>query len=89
MQRVDAVDGQAELTSVDGRTCVADRIISATGFRPDHTIADELRLDLDPALGCTRALAPLIDPNEHSCGTVRPHGVDELPIPSPATSPSA
>lgn len=34
-------------------------------------------------LGCTRALAALIDPNEHSCGTVRPHGVDELTHPEP------
>jgi hypothetical protein len=73
----------AELTAVDGRTLAADRIVSATGFRPDHSIADELRLDLDPALGCTRALAPLIDPNQHSCGTVRPHGVDELTQPEP------
>lgn len=77
------VDGRAELTAVDGRTLIADRIVSATGFRPDHGIADELRLDLDPALGCTRTLAPLIDPNEHSCGTVRPHGVDELAQPEP------
>lgn len=59
----------------------ADRVVSATGFRPDHTIAEELRLDLDPILGCTRQLAPLIDPNEHSCGTVPPHGVDELSHP--------
>lgn len=29
----------------------------------------------------TRALAPLIDPNEHSCGTVPPHGVHELTHP--------
>jgi hypothetical protein len=57
---------------------VVDRIVAATGFRPDHTLAAELRLDLDPVLGATRALAPLIDPNEHSCGTVPPHGVDEL-----------
>ena len=56
---------------------------SATGFRPDHSIAAELRLDLDPILGSTRALAPLIDPNEHSCGTVPPHGVDELAHPEP------
>jgi hypothetical protein len=54
------------------------RIVSATGLRPDHTIAAELRLDLDPIMGSTRPLAPLIDPNEHSCGTVPPHGVDEL-----------
>jgi len=63
------------------RTVVADRIVSATGFRPDHGIAAELRLDLDPIMGATRALAPLIDPNEHSCGTVPPHGVDELAHP--------
>ncbi|MBQ1074946.1 FAD-dependent oxidoreductase [Micromonospora sp. C31] len=58
-----------------------DRIVAATGFRPDHSIAAELRLDLDPVMGATRALAPLIDPNEHSCGTVPPHGVDELSHP--------
>jgi hypothetical protein len=28
-------------------------------------------------------LAPLIDPNEHSCGTVRPHGARELAQPEP------
>ncbi len=28
-------------------------------------------------------LAPLIDPNEHSCGTVRPHGAAELSHPEP------
>jgi hypothetical protein len=60
-----------------------DRIVAATGYRPDHGIAAELRLDLDPILGATRALAPLIDPNEHSCGTVPPHGVDELTHPEP------
>jgi thioredoxin reductase len=60
------------------RAVVVDRIVSATGFRPDHGFVSELRLDLDPILGSTRALAPLIDPNQHSCGTVPPHGVDEL-----------
>lgn len=67
-------DGSEEMVTVD-------RIVAATGFRPDHTIAAELRLDLDPVMGATRALAPLIDPNEHSCGTVPPHGVDELAHP--------
>jgi hypothetical protein len=65
------------------RTVVVDRIVSATGFRPDHSIVAELRLDLDPIMGATRALAPLIDPNEHSCGTVPPHGADELAHPEP------
>ena len=38
----------------------------------------EIRLRLDPAIEAPVALAPLIDPNEHSCGTVRPHGAREL-----------
>ncbi|MET8863881.1 FAD-dependent oxidoreductase [Nonomuraea sp. NPDC004580] len=63
------------------QTITAGRIVAATGYRPDHTIAGELRLDLDPILGSTRALAPLIDPNAHSCGTVPPHGADELAHP--------
>ena len=68
----------------DGRRrLTADRIVAATGFRPDHGIVAELRLDLDPILGSTRTLAPLIDPNLHSCGTVPPHGVDELAQPEP------
>ncbi|MBB2946561.1 thioredoxin reductase [Actinoplanes lutulentus] len=73
--QVEVSDGEQSIT--------VDRIVSATGFRPDHTIAGELRLDLDPIMGSTRALAPLIDPNEHSCGTVPPHGVDELIHPEP------
>jgi hypothetical protein len=76
-------DGAIELSALDGRLVVADRVVSATGFRPDHTIGSELRLDLDPILGSTRTLAPLIDPNEHSCGIVPPHGVDELTHPEP------
>jgi thioredoxin reductase len=65
------------------RAVVVDRIVAATGFRPDHGFLAELRLDLDPIMGSTRALARLIDPNEHSCGTVPPHGVDELAHPEP------
>jgi len=53
----------------------------ATGFRPDWSILSEVRLDLDPAVESPRALAPLIDPNVHSCGTVRPHGALELAHP--------
>lgn len=80
-------NGAVEVESIDARgvpkTVTADRIVAATGFRPDHSIASELRLDLDPVLGATRTLAPLIDPDEHSCGTVPPHGVDELTHPEP------
>lgn len=58
-----------------------DRIVVATGFRPDLSILSELRLALDPVVEATPTLAPLIDPNLHSCGTVRPHGVVELTQP--------
>ncbi|MBF8184803.1 FAD-dependent oxidoreductase [Nonomuraea sp. K274] len=63
------------------QSVTVDQIVSATGYRPDHSIAGELRLDLDPILGSTRALAPLIDPNAHSCGTVPAHGAEELAHP--------
>jgi hypothetical protein len=87
---VNQVDGRLELVSqdldrdLDGRgRIVADLVVNATGFRPDHTIAGELRLGLEPALESTAALGPLIDPNIHTCGTVPPHGVRELAHPEP------
>jgi hypothetical protein len=83
MRRVDTDVSGTTVTARDGRVVTVDRIVSATGFRPDHTVAAELRLDLDPIMGSTRALAPLIDPNQHSCGTVPPHGVKELSHPEP------
>jgi hypothetical protein len=61
-----------------GRHVIVDELIVATGFRPDLDFVRELRIQLDPAIECPVALAPLIDPNEHSCGTVRPHGAREL-----------
>src|SRR6266702_1013108 len=61
-----------------GRHIVVDELIVATGFRPDFDFLRELRIRLDPAIECPVALAPLIDPNEHICGTVRPHGAREL-----------
>lgn len=58
-----------------------DEIIAATGARPNLGITRELRVRHDPWLESTDLLAPLIDPNEHSCGTVRPHGHRELAHP--------
>ncbi|WP_394188158.1 NAD(P)-binding domain-containing protein [Paenisporosarcina quisquiliarum] len=55
-----------------------DKIISNTGSKPDFSFLHEIRLDLDPATESVTKLAPLIDPNVHSCGTVRPHGELEL-----------
>lgn len=51
-----------------------DRLIVNTGSRPDYTFNGELRLAIDPTTESVAALAPLIDPNEHSCGTVDAHG---------------
>ena len=57
---------------------LTDELIVATGFRPDVTMLREIRLSLDPWLECAAGIGPLIDPNLHSCGTVRPHGAREL-----------
>jgi thioredoxin reductase len=58
-----------------------DRIVVATGQRPDLEMTRELRLDLDPWLESPKALGPAIDPNLHSCGSVPPHGYRELSHP--------
>lgn len=55
-----------------------DEIISNTGSRPDFSFVREIRLSIDPSLESVSAIAELIDPNIHSCGTVRPHGEKEL-----------
>jgi len=61
----------------------ADTVVAATGFRPDLAPLREIRLSLDEIVEAPRALAPLIDPNLHSCGTVPAHGVVELAHPEP------
>ena len=77
-------DGSLEVTGLEGERRVrVDQLVVATGLRPDLYLLRELRLDLDPALECPSALGPLIDPNVHSCGTVRPHGAFELAQPEP------
>lgn len=55
-----------------------DEIIANTGARPDLSMLREVRVQTDPALESVPELAELIDPNIHSCGTVRPHGELEL-----------
>ncbi|MGY3080896.1 hypothetical protein ACVWZZ_007304 [Bradyrhizobium sp. LM6.10] len=72
-------EGCLEIAAGAGaRRVIVDELIVSTGFRPDFSFLSELRLRLDPAIEAPVALAPLIDPNEHSCGTVRPHGAREL-----------
>jgi thioredoxin reductase len=88
IEQLEEVDGRIRVTGepVGGAAPVIDgidRIICAAGARPDLALTRELRLRHDPWLESTDALAPLIDPNEHSCGTVRPHGHKELAHPEP------
>ncbi|RSN48603.1 FAD-dependent oxidoreductase [Actinomadura sp. WAC 06369] len=69
-------------TAPDGeRTLTADTIVAATGFRPDLGMLREVRVELDPATEAPVKLAPMIDPNVHSCGTVPPHGERDLAHP--------
>ncbi|GAA4908831.1 NAD(P)-binding domain-containing protein [Streptomyces coeruleoprunus] len=72
------------LVAEDGRRLdPVDEVIVLTGFRPDLSFLSELRLALDERLQAPVALAPLIDPNVHSCGTVYAHGHRELSHPEP------
>ncbi len=55
-----------------------DVVVNATGFRPDLGMLREVRVQVDDVVEVPVRLAPLIDPNVHSCGTVEPHGVEQL-----------
>ena len=75
-------DGRLVLVGEDGRRLdPVDEVIALTGFRPDLSFLSEIRLTLDERLQAPVELAPLIDPNQHSCGTVYPHGHRELSHP--------
>jgi hypothetical protein len=73
----------AILDEAGSTLAVVDEVVAVTGLRPDLAPLRELRLELDPIMEAPRALAPLIDPNLHSCGTVPPHGEAELRHPEP------
>lgn len=80
--RVSSANGAMTIESVDGqRVDGVDEVIALTGFRPDLTMLTEVRLDLDSVLQAPSSLAPMIDPNIHSCGTVEPHGAKVLAHP--------
>ena len=82
--RSSTASGRLELLPDGGGEPVeADEVLALTGFRPDLSWLSELRIELDPTLPAPSALAPLIDPNVHSCGTVYPHGAAELSHPEP------
>jgi hypothetical protein len=82
--RVTRIDRSGEVLLVGGdragfeEQIEAGEVIVATGFRPDFSFLREIRLTIDPWLESSGTIGPLIDPNLHSCGTVRPHGAREL-----------
>lgn len=57
--------------------------------RPPGSFLSEVRLGLDARLRAPIELAPLIDPNVHSCGTVYPPGHRELSHPEDGSTWSA
>jgi thioredoxin reductase len=82
--RIAVDDGAAVVWSEDGRAVrPADNVVVLTGFRPDLSFLSELRLDLDPTLEAPRNIAAEIDPNIHSCGSVRATGAADLAQPEP------
>jgi thioredoxin reductase len=84
LDRVKETDDGVVLVAEDGRALpAADRVVVLTGFRPDLSFLSELRLELDPVLQAPVRLAPDIDPNVHSCGSVPPHGAARLSHPEP------
>ncbi|MFN0248399.1 MAG: NAD(P)-binding domain-containing protein [Kofleriaceae bacterium] len=76
-----STDGRLAVHGTTGSIEGVDEIIATTGFRPDLELLRELRLALDSIVESPSVLAPLIDPNLHSCGTVPPHGAYELAHP--------
>ncbi|BFO18206.1 hypothetical protein SHKM778_45940 [Streptomyces sp. KM77-8] len=83
-------DGRLVLAGEDGRRLEpVDEVIVLTGFRPDLSFLSEIRLGLDERLQAPIALAPLIDPNQHSCGTVYPTATASSPTPNRASTWSA
>lgn len=84
VERIDLTGETVTVLSANGeRVDGVHNIAAATGFRPDLDPLRELQLDLHPGLEAPRALAPLIDPAYHSCGTVPPHGHRDLAHPEP------
>lgn len=84
VERIERDRGRLAVQAEDGRWVRGvDRVVVLTGFRPDLSFLSEVRLDLDPTLQAPRRLAAEVDPNLHSCGTVRATGAFDLAQPEP------
>ncbi len=83
-ERIEIEDGQAVLIAEDGRRLdPAARIFVATGFRPELSFLSEVRLDLDMRVQAPSRIAAEVDPNLHSCGSIRATGATDLEQPDP------
>ena len=81
-ERIELTGDRAVLIAEDGRSLpAAEHVVALTGFRPELSFLSEMRLELDPVLQAPVKLAPEIEPNVHSCGSVPPHGAAELTHP--------
>ncbi|MGO0577954.1 NAD(P)-binding domain-containing protein [Ornithinimicrobium panacihumi] len=81
---ITATGGRAVVAAEDGRVLdPADRVVVLTGFRPDLSFLTEVRLELDYRLQAPVRVAAEVDPNVHSCGSVRATGAAELSHPEP------
>lgn len=83
IQRLTLASNGIDVETTQHPCIQVDQIVSATGFRPDLDLTRELRLALHEGTEGVAAIAPLIDPNFHSCGSVPPHGATELAHPEP------
>lgn len=82
VQEIRSTTDGAILAAEDGRELpMADRVVALTGFRPDLSFLSELRLELDSTLQAPVRIAKEVDPNLHSCGTVRATGAADLAHP--------
>lgn len=82
VDRFDITEARVVVTAEDGRALdAADNVVVLTGFRPDLSFLSEIRLELDARLQAPIALASEIDPNIHSCGSVKATGAAELAQP--------
>lgn len=83
-RRVEHDAGQLVLTDDDERRLGPfDEAVVSTGFRPDLGLLRELQVRLDSKFEAAQGIVTLIDPDEHTCGTVPVHGWRELAHPEP------
>jgi len=81
-ERIETTELGAVVIAEDGRELeAAGRVVVLTGFRPDLSFLSEVRLELDARLQAPMRIAADIDPNLHSCGSVRATGAAELAQP--------